>query len=82
MTDRAFQPTNGDEVLDRGVRLDENKPGTGLGMAIASEIANAYGGGLRLDASEQLGGLRVELSLSRKPSREKRADQPQGLARF
>lgn len=56
-----------DEVLDRGVRLDENKPGTGLGMAIASEIAKAYGGGLRLDASEQLGGLRVELSFPESP---------------
>ena len=49
------------EVLARGVRLDENKPGTGLGMAIAADIVQAHGGALRLGTSEALGGLRAEL---------------------
>lgn len=49
------------EVLARGVRLDENKPGTGLGMAIAADIVQAHGGALRLCTSKTLGGLRAEL---------------------
>jgi len=49
-------------VLKRGGRLDETKPGSGLGLSIVTEIAELYGGELRLAASE-LGGLRAELIL-------------------
>lgn len=46
----------------RGRRLDETKPGSGLGLSIVSETAAMYGGGLRLDQSK-LGGLAVKLRL-------------------
>jgi signal transduction histidine kinase len=52
------------EVLRRGARLDETAPGSGLGLSIVDELARAYGGGLKLDASP-LGGLMVELDLPR-----------------
>lgn len=49
-------------VLKRGARLDETKPGSGLGLAIVTEIAELYGGELKLGTSE-LGGLKADLFL-------------------
>jgi signal transduction histidine kinase len=46
----------------RGQRLDETKPGSGLGLSIVTDLAAAYGGSLRLDTSPA-GGLRAELRL-------------------
>ncbi|OZB15554.1 MAG: hypothetical protein B7X58_06355 [Marinobacter sp. 34-60-7] len=46
----------------RGLRLDEQTPGHGLGLAIVSEIVACYRGRIRFSASEQ-GGLTVEISL-------------------
>jgi signal transduction histidine kinase len=51
-------------VLQRGARLDESAPGSGLGLSILLELARAYGGALKLDAAS-LGGLRVEVELPR-----------------
>ena len=52
-------------TFDRGVRLDTDKPGTGLGLAIVRDVAEIYGGSVKLGASEELGGLLVELRLPR-----------------
>jgi signal transduction histidine kinase len=49
-------------VLERGERLDESKPGSGLGLGIVKEIAALYGGTLTLNRS-QSGGLSCELDL-------------------
>lgn len=49
-------------VLARGSRLDEGKPGAGLGLAIVGDLVEAYGGTLSLGPST-LGGLKVELRL-------------------
>jgi len=58
-------PEEGREaVLKRGARLDESAPGSGLGLSIIDDLARAYGGSLKLDASA-LGGLRVEVVLPR-----------------
>lgn len=50
------------EVARRGRRLDESVPGNGFGLSITTELAELYGGGLRLDRSER-GGLRATLRL-------------------
>jgi signal transduction histidine kinase len=49
-------------VLNRGIRLDERVPGSGLGLTIAKEIVEAYNGNLDL-ADSDIGGLRVSLVL-------------------
>lgn len=46
----------------RGVRLDETKPGSGLGLSIVSDLACSYRGNLRLEDSEH-GGLRAIIYL-------------------
>ncbi|MCX5512107.1 histidine kinase [Kaistia algarum] len=50
------------EATRRGRRLDETKPGSGLGLSIVTDLAEIYGGTFVLRASP-LGGLRAELSL-------------------
>ncbi|MDJ0977149.1 MAG: HAMP domain-containing sensor histidine kinase [Erythrobacter sp.] len=52
-------------IFGRGARLDTGKPGTGLGLSIVRDVVEIYGGSARLDESEDLGGLLVELSLPR-----------------
>ncbi|HML43446.1 MAG TPA: ATP-binding protein [Hyphomicrobium zavarzinii] len=46
----------------RGVRLDETKPGSGLGLSIVTDLVQSYRGSLTL-ARSPLGGLRVEVDL-------------------
>jgi signal transduction histidine kinase len=50
------------QVARRGRRLDETKPGSGLGLSIVVELANLYGGELALGTAP-IGGLRAELVL-------------------
>lgn len=52
-----------DEVLRRGRRLDESRPGSGLGLSIADDLAKAAHGDLVLDRSPGLGGLRCRVFL-------------------
>jgi signal transduction histidine kinase len=46
----------------RGQRLDETKPGSGLGLSIVVDLAALYGGSLTLGTAP-IGGLRAELVL-------------------
>lgn len=50
------------KIGKRGLRLDETKPGSGLGLSIVSDLAQSYRGGLSLDGSQR-GGLAVRLDL-------------------
>jgi two-component system, OmpR family, sensor histidine kinase PhoQ len=50
------------ELLQRGVRGDEREDGQGLGLAIAQQLVDAYGGELVLAASD-LGGAAIRISL-------------------
>ncbi|HEX4768717.1 MAG TPA: ATP-binding protein [Lichenihabitans sp.] len=49
-------------VMARGRRLDESKPGSGLGLSIVTDLAGIYAGSFRLARSPQ-GGLRAVLRL-------------------
>ncbi len=60
----GLPPDRREEVIRRGARLDENAPGSGLGLSIIDELARAYRGSLSLGDS-QLGGLSVIVQLPR-----------------
>lgn len=49
-------------VTRRGRRMDETKPGSGLGLSIVADLVGVYGGSLSLGDSP-LGGLRAVLEL-------------------
>ena len=50
------------KVLKRGNRLDETKPGSGLGLSIVTDLASLYKGNFRLEKSKN-GGLLARLEL-------------------
>ena len=52
------------DPIIRGRRLDETKPGSGLGHSIVADLAHSYSGKLELARSE-LGGLSAKLTLPR-----------------
>lgn len=49
-------------AVQRGKRLDESRPGSGLGLSIVTDLASAYRGAFALGDSP-LGGLRATLRL-------------------
>ena len=59
---RGLSSSEREQVSHRGQRLDETKPGSGLGLSIVVELAHLYGGKLELGAAP-IGGLRAELTL-------------------
>lgn len=50
------------DVLKRGVRADQNAPGSGFGLAIVGDLAEIYGGTIAL-TDTPLGGTRAVLTL-------------------
>ena len=50
------------KVVKRGQRLDESKPGSGLGLSIVADLAHLYKGSFALEPSPD-GGLRARLDL-------------------
>ncbi|MFN3669842.1 MAG: sensor histidine kinase [Brevundimonas sp.] len=49
-------------ALERGARMDETTPGSGLGLSIVVELTRAYGGRITLSDSD-MGGLKALLEL-------------------
>jgi signal transduction histidine kinase len=60
----GLDPSMRAEVLQRGVRADQQVRGSGLGLAIVSDLAELYGGSVTLETSP-LGGTRARLQLPR-----------------
>lgn len=58
----GLTPAQRERVARRGLRLDESKPGSGLGLSIVVELASLYGGTLNLGTAP-IGGLRADLVL-------------------
>lgn len=50
------------QAIERGARLDETTPGSGMGLAIVRDLSALYGGTLTLEDSP-MGGLRAVLTL-------------------
>jgi signal transduction histidine kinase len=60
----GLDPSLRAQVLQRGVRADQQVRGSGLGLAIVSNLAELYGGSVTLETSP-LGGTRARLQLPR-----------------
>lgn len=58
----GLEPEQREKALERGGRLDETKPGSGLGLSIVADLATLYRGALSLEKSPA-GGLRADLML-------------------
>lgn len=58
----GIPPEAAEQLLERGMRLDESKPGQGIGLAVVKEIAESYSGGIEIARSE-LGGAKVTIRL-------------------
>jgi len=51
-----------EQALYYGIRLDEKKPGTGIGLAVSHDIIEMYGGNITLGESK-MGGLSVLMTI-------------------
>lgn len=58
----GIEAEKAEQVLARGVRLDEATPGHGIGLPMVRDIVEAYEGTLKIDRSE-LGGARIAVHL-------------------
>jgi len=51
------------QLLERGMRLDENAPGHGIGLAVVRDIAASYGGEVTISDSP-LGGASISVTVN------------------
>jgi two-component system, OmpR family, sensor histidine kinase PhoQ len=52
-----------EQLLQRGMRLDESAPGHGIGLAVVREIAASYGGDISISSSEW-GGAEITVTVN------------------
>jgi len=58
----GIPPAQRERMFERGVRLDQQRPGSGLGLDIVRTLAETYGGSVQAQVSP-LGGARLRLRL-------------------
>ena len=58
----GLDPSQRAAAIKRGQRLDESKPGSGLGLSIVDDLARIYGGAFMLESNGD-DGLRAKLRL-------------------
>ncbi len=58
----GLSPRELETVVQRGKRLDETKPGSGLGLSIVADLSEMYYGSFKLQ-SAPAGGIRARLTL-------------------
>ena len=51
------------KLMERGMRLDENAPGHGIGLAVVGDIAASYGGEISI-ADSPLGGVKISVTVN------------------
>lgn len=51
-----------EQLMTRGMRLDESAPGHGIGLAVVKDLAASYGGEVTIGASEW-GGARISVTI-------------------
>ena len=56
----GIPPELHDDIVQRGARADSSRPGQGIGLAVADDIATSYGGSMELSQSS-LGGSCITL---------------------
>ncbi|MEL6869054.1 MAG: ATP-binding protein [Pseudomonadota bacterium] len=59
----GFPEGKATEALQRGTRLDETRPGSGIGLAVVQELAELYNGSVRIEQSK-LSGAAVWLHIA------------------
>lgn len=64
----GIAPDEQQRIFARGERLDERRPGAGLGLDIVRDLVQTYGGSIEAGRSP-LGGLRMRLRLPGQPHR-------------
>lgn len=69
-------------IVGRGQRGDTLREGQGIGLAVAADITDAYGGRLAIDTSPLLGGALVQLSFAQAPGPAIRGDSGGGDAPY
>lgn len=70
-------PEQLESLSSRGFRVDETKPGHGLGLSIVRDLVDSYGGALEFGPSPVLGGLRVTVHLPARMALD--APSPEGV---
>lgn len=59
----GIPPEERRHMFERGVQLDEQRPGSGLGLDIVRTLAETYGGSVEVHDRSPLGGARLRLCL-------------------